>query len=78
MLLIYVICGVCSVEQRVPPIFGRRPSRWALAHILVYVICSVYSTFVLFFWLDGFVYCRHMVCGDMSFTVFFCRSVGRA
>jgi len=25
----------CSIEQRAPPIFGRQPSRWALAHILV-------------------------------------------
>jgi len=26
---------LCGVEQRAPPIFGRGPSRWALAHILV-------------------------------------------
>jgi len=23
---------LCGVEQRAPPIFGRAPSRWALAH----------------------------------------------
>ena len=26
---------LCGVEQRASPMFGRRPSRWALAHILV-------------------------------------------
>jgi len=25
----------CGIERRAPPIFGRAPSRWALAHILV-------------------------------------------
>jgi len=29
---------LCGVEQRAPPIFGRRPSRWALAHILVFSV----------------------------------------
>ena len=27
---------LCGVQQRAPPMFGRRPSRWALAHILVF------------------------------------------
>jgi len=26
---------LCGVEQRAPPVFGRQPSRWASAHILV-------------------------------------------
>jgi len=33
---------LCGVKQRAPPIFGRAPSRWALAHILVFSIsCSL-------------------------------------
>ena len=28
---------LCGVQQRVPPIFAGRPSRWASAHILIYL-----------------------------------------
>ena len=40
------ISTLCGVEQRAPPIFGRRPSRCALAHISSSFIYSLHSSAV--------------------------------
>jgi len=60
----------CGIEQRAPPIFGRAPSRWALAHISSWTgFCAVvYSE-----WSNVTEICGHvtisMLWDNTSYTV---------
>jgi len=50
--LVAGVSQLCGVEQRAPPIFGRAPSRWALAYILVANEATTITKFVHCFFLQ--------------------------